>query len=129
MKEFQEECPRVKSFRLDVLKYQLHILYIGLIIEDSHPAYSKEVNTYLAEEIFEHLVETAIPLYIDLKKKGKLPTVAPLKLSCLPNLAMLRNMSGLGNNIYKQTKIEQVRMRKEAQYERDKIEERGEGHR
>ena len=32
---------------------------------------------------------------------------------------MLGTMSELGNNLYKQTEIEQVRLMKEAQYERD----------
>ena len=44
-------------------------------------------------------------------------TVAPLKLLCPPNLATLRTISELGNDLYKQTEIKQVRLRKEAQYE------------
>ena len=54
-------------------------------------------------ELFEHLVETANPLYVDFKRKGKLPTVVPLKLPCPPNVATLGTMSELGNDIYKQT--------------------------
>ena len=54
-------------------------------------------------ELFEHLVETANPLYVDFKRKGKLPTVAPLKMPCTPNVATLGTMSELGNDIYKQT--------------------------
>ena len=114
---------------MDVVKDQIQILYIGLVIEEAHHAYSKDGHTYTAGELFEKLADTAIPLYIDLKKKGKLLTVAPLKLPCPPNLATLVTMPELGNNLYKQTDIEQVGLRKEAQYERDKIEERGEGHR
>ena len=101
VKEAQEECPRVRSCRLDVVKDQLHKLYIGLGIEEAHRAYSKEVHTYTADEIFKHLAETAIPLYVDLKSKGKFPTVAPLKLPRPPNMATLGTMSELGNNIYK----------------------------
>ena len=89
-------------------------------IEEAHDAYSKDGHTYTADELFKHLVETAIPLYVDLKRKGKLTTVAPLKLPCLPNVATLGTMSELGNNLYKQTEIEQVRLRKDSQYERDR---------
>ena len=96
---------------MDVLKDQLHIFYIGLGIEEAHPAYSKDGHTYIADELFKHLVETAIPLYVDLKRKGKLPTVALLKLPCPPNVATLGTMYELGNDLYKQTYIEQVRLR------------------
>ena len=111
VKEAWEECPRVRSCRLDVVKYQLHILYIGLVIKEAHYAYSKDVHTYTADELFENLVETAI----DLKRKGKFPTMAPLKLPCPPNVATLGTMSELGNELYKQTEIEQVRLIKEDQ--------------
>ena len=68
-----------------------------------------------------------ISLCIDLKRKGKLPTVTPLKLPCLPNMATLGTMSELDNELYNQTEIGQVRPRKEAQDEIDTIEERREG--
>ena len=98
-------------------------------IEEAHYAYSKDVHTYTADERFEHLMETVIPLYVDLKRKGKLPTVAPMKLLCQPNVATLGNMSELGNDLYKQTEIYQVRLKKEAQNERIRREEKGEGDR
>ena len=89
VKEAWEECLWVRSCRLDVVKYQLRILYIGLVIEEAHHAYSKYGYNYTADELFEHLVETAIPLYIALKRKGNFPAVASLKLSCPPNVATL----------------------------------------
>ena len=89
-------------------------------IEEAHDAYSKDGHTYTADELFKHLVDTAILLYVGLKRKGKLPTVAPLKLPCPPKVATLGPMSGLVNNLYKQTDIEQVRLRKEAKYEIDR---------
>ena len=76
------------------------------------------------DELFEHIVETVILLYIYLKRKGKLPTVVPLKLTCLQNVATLGNMSWLGNGLYKQTDIDQVSIRKEAHdeiYRREEI--------
>ena len=112
----------MRSCRLDVVKDQLHILYIGLVIEEIHHAYSKYSHIYTADELFEHLVDAAIPLYVDLKRKVKLLTVAPLKLPCPPNVATLVTMSELGNNLYNQTEIEQVRLRKEAQDEIYRIE-------
>ena len=117
----------MRSCRLDVVKDQIHILYIGLGIEEAHHAYLKDGHTYTAGELFEKLADTAIPLYIDLKKKGKLLTVAPLKLPCPPKLATLVTMPELVNDLYKQTDIEQVRLRKEAQDEIDRREERGGG--
>ena len=72
-------------------------------------------------------METAIPLYIDLKRKGKLSTVVPLKLPCPPKVARLVTISELGNDLYKQTEIEKRRLRKEAQEERDRRGDRGEG--
>ena len=84
--------------------------------------YSKDGHTYMSDELFKNLVDTAIFLYVDLKRKSKLPTVAPLKLLCPPNVATLGTMSELGKNLYKQTYIEQVRLIKEAQDERDRIE-------
>ena len=53
----------------------------------------------------------------------------PLKIPCPQNVATLGTMSELGNDLYKQTYIEQVRLRKEAQDERDRRQERGEGDR
>ena len=90
---------------MDVVKGQLHILYIGLGIYEAQHAYSKSVHTYIAYDLFEHLVETAIPLYVDLNRKGKFPTVAPLKLPYPPNVATLVTMSELGKDLYKQTDI------------------------
>ena len=55
--------------------------------------------------------------------------MAPLKLLCPPNVAILGTVSELCNNIYKQTEIEQVRLIKEAQDERNRTEEREEGDR
>ena len=91
---------------MDVVKDQIQILYIGLVIEEAHHTYSKNGYTYTADELFKHLVDTAILLYVGLKRKGKLPTVAPLKLQCPPNVATLGTMSELDNNLYKQTEIE-----------------------
>ena len=116
----------MRSCGLDVVKDQLYILYIVLVIEEAHHVYSKYDHTYTADDIFEHLADMAIPLYVDLKRKGKFPTVAPLKLRCPPNVATLGTMSELGKDLYKQTDIEQVSLRKEAQDKRDKIEDRGE---
>ena len=86
---------------MDIVKYQLHILYIGLGIEKAHHAYSKYVHTYMVEKLFKQLVETEILLYIDLKRKAKLLTGAPLKLPFPPNVATLGSMSELGNDLYK----------------------------
>ena len=98
-------------------------------IEEAHYAYSKDVHTYTADEIYKRVVEMAILLYDDLKRKGKLLTVAPLKLPCPPNLATLGTMYELGNGIYKQIEIGKARPRKDAQYERGGKEEIGEGYR
>ena len=43
--EAREECPQVRSCRLDVVKDQLHIVYIGLVLEEAHHAYSKDGHT------------------------------------------------------------------------------------
>ena len=94
---------------------------------------SKDVHTYghtyTTDDFFKHLVDTAIPLYIDFKRKGKLLTMLPQKLLCTTHVATLGTMSELGNNLYKKIDIEQVRLRKEAQDERNGREERGEGDR
>ena len=63
-----------------------------------------------------------------MKRKGKLPTVAPLKLPFPPNVATIGTMSEVGNGLYKQTETEQVRLRKEAYDEIDMREEIGEGY-
>ena len=120
VKEVQEECPRVRGFMLDVVKDQLHILYIRLGIEEAHHVYSKDNHTYTADEIFEQLAETAISLYNDLKRKGNFLTVAPLKLLCPPNVATLGTIYELGNDLYKQKEIDQARLRNEAHDERDR---------
>ena len=57
-----------------------------------------------------------------------MPTVALLKLPCPPNVATLETISELGDDLYKQTDIEQVSLRMEAQYERDSREQSGEGY-
>ena len=91
---------------MDLVKYQLHILCIGLGIEEVHNAYSKNGHTYTEYDLFEHLVETEILLYVDLKRKGNFLTVAPLKLPYPPKVATLGTISELGNDLYKQTDIE-----------------------
>ena len=58
---------------------------------------------YTADELFEYPVTIAIMLYMNLKKEGKLPTVAPMKMPSAPNMATLGTMSELVNNLYKQT--------------------------
>ena len=100
-----------------------------MIIEESHHAYSNDSYTCTVYELFEYLVEMAILLYIDLKRNVKLLTVAPLKMPCRPNVATLVTKSELGSALYKQTYIEQVMMRKEANDERKRREKRGEGDR
>ena len=52
VKEAQEECPQARSCRFDVVKYQLHILYIGLETEEAHHAYSRDSHTYMDDELF-----------------------------------------------------------------------------
>ena len=74
-------------------------------VEEAHHTYSRDGKTYTADEIFEDLVEAVIPLYVDLKRKGKLLTVAPLKLLCPPNVATLGTMSKLGNDLCKKIEI------------------------
>ena len=66
-----------------------------------------------------------ISLYVDLKRKGKFPTVASLKMPCPTNVATLVTMSELGNDIYIYKEIDQMRLRKQDQDERDRIEEIG----
>ena len=100
---------------MDAVKDQFHILYIDFVIEEAHHAYLQDGHTYTADFIFKHLEETTILLYVDFKRKGKLPTMAPLKLPRTRNVATLGTMSELGNYIYKQTEVEKVRLRKEAQ--------------
>ena len=46
-----------------------------------------------------------ISLYVDLKRKGKFPTVASLKMPCPPNVATLETMSNLGNDLYKKQRL------------------------
>ena len=103
---------------MDVVKYQLRILYIEFGIDEDNHAYSKDGHTYTADDLFKHLVEMAILLYVDLKRKGKFLTVAPLKLQCPPNVATLGTMYELGSDIYKHKEIEQGGAIKEAQDER-----------
>ena len=114
---------------MDVAKDQLHIFCLKVGKEEAHHPYSKNNYTYTADELFKHLVETAIPVYLTLKRKGKLPTMAPLKLPTPPNVPTLGTMSELGKDLYEQTENEQVKLRNEAQEERDRREERGEGDR
>ena len=94
----------MRSYRLDEVKDQLHILYIGLVIEEAHHACSKDCHTYKVGDLFKHIVETAIPLYVNLKRKEKFPIVAPLKEPCLSNVAMLGTISELGNELYKKNR-------------------------
>ena len=104
---------------MGVVKDPIRILSIGLVIEEAHHEYSKDVHIYTSVELFEHLVKTEIPLYVDLKRKGEFPTVAPLKLPCPPNVAILVTMSELVNYLYKQTDIDQLSLIKGVQDERD----------
>ena len=64
--------------KLEAVKEQILIRYLGLGIKEAHHPWSKGQHTYTADELLDHLMKNVIPLESELKRGKKLPTEAPM---------------------------------------------------
>ena len=129
VRQANTEWTKVKSCRIDVVKEQLLTHELGLEIKEAKHPWSRNGYTYTADELFRHLVNVVLPIYVSLKRRHKLPTTPSVAMFSPPETAPLGTMSELGTNLYKLTEDEKESLRIEAKEERDRREERGEGDR
>ena len=59
----------MRGNKLEAVKEQILIRYLGLGIKEAHHPWSKDKYTYTADEFFDHLIKTVIPLVSELKQQ------------------------------------------------------------
>ena len=100
-KKFKE----MRGNKLEAVKEQILIAYLGLGIEGAHHPWSEKqgttTHTFTADELFEHFVLTVLPLVNELKRKGKLPTKPPLNFPSSPETMTCGTTSELGQDLFK----------------------------
>ena len=74
----------MRGNKLEAVKEQILIRCLGLGIKEAHHPWSKDKYTYTADELFDQLIKTVIPLVSELKQQNKLPTEAPLNFPSPP---------------------------------------------
>ena len=129
VEQAEEEFAELPSptAKLEAVKEQILIRFLGLGIEEAHHPWSRDGHTFSADELFRHLVETVIPLVDRLEEDGKLPTKPPLKLPEVPQTSKVGTTSRLGTQIF--AKDEEARRGHEERTEAEITtrEARGEG--
>ncbi len=83
MDEFEKLTP--KKEKIECLKEQILIRYLGLGWEEAHHPWSKNKHVYTALELFKHLCEVVIPL----QDAKEVPDQLPIKLLAWPDSLML----------------------------------------
>ena len=87
----------------------------------------KDKYTYTADEFFDHLIKTVIPLVSELKQQQKLPREAPLNFPSAPEKMTLGTTSALGEELFMIDEEQWQKARDEANEEIDKRETSGKG--
>lgn len=126
--EFYSEL-KSESKRLEAVKEQILIRYLGLGWEDAHHPWSEGGpagrNSFTSKRLFEHLVEVVIPMADVLE----VPTEPPVTIPTLPNMQTLGTMSELAEDLEKLSEEKLIDFKKKAHDEIDQREERGDGDR
>ena len=112
--------------KLEAVKEQILIRYLGLGIKEAHHPWSKGQHTYTADELLDHLMKKVIPLESELKR-GKLPTEALMNFPPPPEQMNLGTTSELGENLFMIDEEQRQKAIDEANEEIEKREARGEG--
>ena len=78
--------------KLETVKEQILIRYLGLEIKEAHHPWSKGQHTYTADELLAHFMNKVIPLESELKRRKKIPTKAPMNFPAPPEQMALGTM-------------------------------------
>ena len=114
-----------KAKKLDAVKEQILIRYLGLGWEKAHHPWSCGQVTYGPDELFRHLVETVIPM----AETEKVPAEAPLNMPSTPDMQTLGTTADVALNIQNNNAADIAKMRAAGYKERDERESRGDGDR
>ena len=96
-----------ESKRLDAVKEQILIRYLGLGWAEAHHAWSENERGFTSAELFKHFLEVVLPLADELI----IPERAPLSLPELPAMPTVGTTSELAKDLEKaaQDKIDEIR--------------------
>jgi hypothetical protein len=121
----------MRGNKLEAVKEQLSIAYLGLGIEGAHHPWSEKQGTvaytFTVDELFEHFVLTVLPLVNELKRKGKLPTEPPLNVPSSPETMTCGTTSELGEDLFKMDKERRQKLKIDVYKEIDVREGEGKG--
>jgi hypothetical protein len=85
-----------KTQKMRYIREQIQIRYVGLGWEQAGHAWSKDGTDFTAEELFDHFVNTVIPL----SKTMKVPSQPPLKWPTPPNHYALGTTGDHAKDLY-----------------------------
>jgi hypothetical protein len=112
-----------KKDKLECVKEQILIRYLGLGWEEAHHPWSKNKHQYTASELLKHLCEIVIPL----EDINKVPKQAPIKLPTRPDDFTLGTKSADLIQLDNGALAREERIRLNAMLERDRREMHGFG--
>ena len=112
-----------KKEKIECVKEQILIRYLGLGWEEAHHPWSKNKHTYTASELLKHLCEVVIPL----QDTKKVPDQPPIKLPARPDGFTLGTKSADLIQLDDGALAREERIRLNAMLERDQREDSGFG--
>ena len=127
----RNKLAQMRGNKLEAVKEQILIAYLGLNIGKAHHPWSEKRGTvsytFTLDELFEHFVSTVLPLVNELKSKGKLPTKPPLNFPSAPETRTVGTTSELGEDLFKIDKDRRQKIRSDTYKEIDTREAEGKG--
>jgi len=116
---------KFENRRLEAIKEQILIRYLGCGWEDAHHPWSKDHHQFTSAELLEHLCEVVIPMSTD--GVHKVPPEPPLDLPHLPVMQATGKASTLAELVEKASDDKLEAIKERARNEKASREERGEG--
>ncbi len=112
-----------ESSRLNAVKEQILIRYLGLGWKEAHHPWSSQGEMYTSSDIFRHLIETVIPL----QDIMEVPDDAPINLPTAPDVNKLGLQTDVALNLKVANSKKIAKFKQDAREERDQREAAGEG--
>ena len=112
-----------KSRKLDAVKEQHLIPFLGLGWLEAHHPWSRGKHTFSADELFDNLINVVIPLYDKLDPPDK----PPLSMPTPPDMVELGTTSDLAKEHMESSKEEKEKFENVIMEEIERREERGDG--
>ena len=115
-----DEFSKIKTAtkRQTFVREQIHIVYLGLGLEEAYHPWSYDGNEYTSVELLEHFVKVCLPL----TKSRKLPDKPPLEYPALPEFPVLGTLSKDIEEYYTEQTKNENELRLKALQEREKEE-------